>query len=421
MNEDYIYNPNISNNAFTYWDIPNNTYYNQLMKEQSSGRYYWRTPEGHWVDEVGNVVDNPSKYTTLPEVAIEQGKDPLYNLIYSPDSNIESAPLKKTLKRAYDDYWSKEKMQRLSDIYDWIDRPVVEATEDAAWSTGRPHYYPRPGHDKLFANTLEDFLSEAAHPIQLKHGNVPASAEIIYNHDGAVWSPDYDKRGGSTYAYPDRLEYETHSVFEPQLKSYLRNKGNIKSLDDVIEEGRKASYNDINTYYQNKEAWDRAANAYYRFLNKRYFQDNPYYINPDYEGVAWQKPIFANEVMGETPITSGINMDNNFRLKTSVSPDGKYRIVEAVDLPPQKYAKGGSIHINPANKGKFNATKRRTGKTTEELTHSKNPLTRKRAIFAQNARKWKHADGGYLEGQEYDVTPEEYLSLIQQGYKVDLV
>lgn len=29
-------------------------------------------------------------------------------------------------------------------------------------------------------------------------------------------------------------------------------------------------------------------------------------------------------------------------------------------------------------------------KTTEELTHSKNPLTRKRAIFAQNAAKWKH-------------------------------
>ena len=53
-------------------------------------------------------------------------------------------------------------------------------------------------------------------------------------------------------------------------------------------------------------------------------------------------------------------------------------------------ATGGSIHINPANRGKFNATKARTGKTTEELTHSKNPLTRKRAIFAQNAAKWHH-------------------------------
>ena len=48
------------------------------------------------------------------------------------------------------------------------------------------------------------------------------------------------------------------------------------------------------------------------------------------------------------------------------------------------------IDIKPDNKGKFNATKKATGKSTEELTHSKNPLTRKRAIFAQNAKKWSH-------------------------------
>lgn len=60
------------------------------------------------------------------------------------------------------------------------------------------------------------------------------------------------------------------------------------------------------------------------------------------------------------------------------------------------FSKGGGIHIKPENKGKFNALKKRTGKTTEELTHSKNPLTRKRAIFAQNAKKWHHAFGGNL-------------------------
>lgn len=46
--------------------------------------------------------------------------------------------------------------------------------------------------------------------------------------------------------------------------------------------------------------------------------------------------------------------------------------------------KNGGIHIKKKNRGKFNVLKKRTGKTTEELTHSKNPLTRKRAIFAQN-------------------------------------
>ena len=43
---------------------------------------------------------------------------------------------------------------------------------------------------------------------------------------------------------------------------------------------------------------------------------------------------------------------------------------------------GSGIHIKKENRGKFNELNRRTGKSTEELTHSKNPLTRKRAIFA---------------------------------------
>jgi len=80
------------------------------------------------------------------------------------------------------------------------------------------------------------------------------------------------------------------------------------------------------------------------------------------------------------------------------------------------YAKSG-IHIKPENRGKFNALKKRTGKTTEELTHSKNPLTRKRAIFAQNAKKWnkgkKKDDGGiiedtYLNPLNYDPTLDYY-------------
>lgn len=48
------------------------------------------------------------------------------------------------------------------------------------------------------------------------------------------------------------------------------------------------------------------------------------------------------------------------------------------------------IHLNPKNKGKFTATKKKTGKSTSQLLHSKNPLTRKRAQFALNARKFHH-------------------------------
>lgn len=71
----------------------------------------------------------------------------------------------------------------------------------------------------------------------------------------------------------------------------------------------------------------------------------------------------------------------------------KKRIINMENLYPvypiPSYKDGG-IHIKKKNRGKFNALKKRTGKSTEELTHSKNPLTRKRAIFAQNAAKWNH-------------------------------
>ena len=80
-------------------------------------------------------------------------------------------------------------------------------------------------------------------------------------------------------------------------------------------------------------------------------------------------------------------------------------------MPILLFKKGGGIHINPKNKGKFNATKKKTGKSTEELTHSKNPKTRKRAIFAQNARKWKHKLGGLLKIKK----PTQKVILKQAG------
>lgn len=48
------------------------------------------------------------------------------------------------------------------------------------------------------------------------------------------------------------------------------------------------------------------------------------------------------------------------------------------------------IHIKPENRGKFTQTMKRTGKSASELKHSSNPLTRKRATFALNAKKWNH-------------------------------
>ena len=89
--------------------------------------------------------------------------------------------------------------------------------------------------------------------------------------------------------------------------------------------------------------------------------------------------VFVNTKLGTIKIPKWYLKYNKLLKKAYIPYEGE---------PSFKY--GGTIHIKPKNRGKFNALKKRTGKTTEELTHSKNPLTRKRAIFAQNARKWNH-------------------------------
>lgn len=74
---------------------------------------------------------------------------------------------------------------------------------------------------------------------------------------------------------------------------------------------------------------------------------------------------------------------------------------------PNSFAEGGGIHIKEANKGKF--TEYCGGNVTAECIargkRSSSPAVRKRATFAANARKWKHAFGGDLltHGSNFDT------------------
>lgn len=98
--------------------------------------------------------------------------------------------------------------------------------------------------------------------------------------------------------------------------------------------------------------------------------------------------------------------------RKKATPEERAEARRRLGIPePEKVAEE-SIDIDPKNKGKFTATKKATGKSTEELTHSKNPLTRKRAIFAKMAKRgWKplkeseYMDDGNLESQ-YGKNPD---------------
>lgn len=61
------------------------------------------------------------------------------------------------------------------------------------------------------------------------------------------------------------------------------------------------------------------------------------------------------------------------------------------------YSSGGDIHIKPSHRGRLTELKARTGKTEAELYNDGNPAHKKMVVFARNARKWKHAEGGPLD------------------------
>ena len=109
----------------------------------------------------------------------------------------------------------------------------------------------------------------------------------------------------------------------------------------------------------------------YREMNTDQLEN---YSTEDFFNADWDE--LARSIM-QRPVNEGRVLEMTEEELSRIVREGTQKVLEK---------KG--INIDPENKGKFNATKERTGKSTEELTHSKNPLTRKRAIFAQNAAKW---------------------------------
>ena len=73
------------------------------------------------------------------------------------------------------------------------------------------------------------------------------------------------------------------------------------------------------------------------------------------------------------------------------------------------FAEGGKIHIKPSNRGTFTAAAKRHGKSVQSFAsqvlankEDYSPAMVKKANFARNTSKWKHADGGPLKRGKYE-------------------
>lgn len=183
------------------------------------------------------------------------------------------------------------------------------------------------------------------------------------------------------------------------------NKENIANVEGNI--------NRLNNFQSNANSFDTLADTWESTALGTGFSNS--YIGKDgwFSTKAKRKANNLREQLNEANLFALDTLQNNADNITETTMNNLEANYAALGGFLNQYSNGGSIHIKPENRGKFNATKKRTGKTTEELTHSKNPLTRKRAIFAQNAAKWKHAFGGELNTNGGDFSTG--LMFIDEG------
>ena len=179
-------------------------------------------------------------------------------------------------------------------------------------------------------------------------------------------------------------KYNT-AINAKDLRGYVNEMGRIGYYG---KESPISYYNKINGL----KSFGRLLDADLAKNKSMYNQASGIQIDHNTNQATFVQPVPADQHPAAIPF------DSNHDLKTLRFPMPQLELNSTLKLPQlqpepydiQYYHGKSGIHINPNNRGKFNATKKRTGKTTEELSHSKNPLTRKRAIFAMNARKWKH-------------------------------
>lgn len=172
-----------------------------------------------------------------------------------------------------------------------------------------------------------------------------------------------------TISYESLRDSSGNMMYSPVFNGHWNENEIEETLPQLPEKfGNTPTIRDINNY---KELWAFNNNNYNPTTPRNV--DKVYHTTTSYQGS-------PQTTYGEYDPNIGYAPPSDYEMRYGGS---LYNF--SPNMVPLQGKSG--IHIKPENKGKFNALKKRTGKSTEELTHSKNPLTRKRAIFAQNFGK----------------------------------
>lgn len=365
------------------------------------------------VDDEGNVVNNGRRGSVrLPEVVVK------------PDHNVREAVDRyyDKLSRRSEKAWYTNpitgesympKGGPLESVYPEFDlitlgqisAPILKAAgkkfvQNRSYSLGRPtisHEFSKPSLNKIsireegvvqpkYSDLLEQkslgtYLDEGGESVVYTNNNFPE--QVLKEKEGLFAVPkDFEEL--EARINKDLLQNRLPNTVPLQYVGYTHEPEVVKILKDgTIFKKRNDYFKPVYSQKRITPVKDVADPWHMIFKGQRskYNLSDQYVQELERLGYVQNKDGFWN-VKG-FPYNIGDLGPNN----VGYDDFGNMLIFD----PLIHYKHGKSpIHINPANRGKFNALKKRTGKTTEQLTHSKNPLTRKRAIFALNSKKFKH-------------------------------
>lgn len=239
-------------------------------------------------------------------------------------------------------------------------------------------YFDDPNRKGDIEYDLDDYASEEGDTRPMKDIENDYSWGL-YDNQPIAQSPE------SEYA----MSTKASVPFDVDKAISMRNRGN-NWTDRELRHGGRVMDKYVHGKYDGEDVGDAWDDLHYE--SKKPMKVTESELKTIIREAAMQLINEYNQRMAKTKhfIRSTHGHGDASKRRKKATPEERAEARRRLGIPEPEKVEEESIDIDPKNKGKFTATKKATGKSTEELTHSKNPLTRKRANFAKMAKRgWK--------------------------------
>ena len=170
---------------------------------------------------------------------------------------------------------------------------------------------------------------------------------------------------------------------------YWELNGQPKDFEEAKELGMYVFNKEDNSYHANSAVYDKSSDIYY-FVKRK-----------DHPSLQLELDWYNSNRTDAKEFRKRYRLDTSGEYYKYIPIKKNGGTMDYIEL----FKNGSGIHIKKSQVGSF--TKYCKGKVTNECIergkHSQDPKIRKKAVFAQNARKWKHLLGGELNYLNYYV------------------